>query len=298
MVSIITITYNRAEIIGETIISVLQQSFQDFEYIILDDGSDDETASLIANFNEPRIKYHSIDHCGQISKLRNIAIQKATRPFIAFIDSDDLWDDDKLELQLNSIQKNEADFSFSNVRITRFDRVIRQQLYQTATGEKAANFFTEFINNKLPIYSSQTIIFRKVCFDELGGLDENLQSGDHDFICRLLQAYRGVLLYKPLATVRRHSNNHSNHTGTRQFEEYIYSLRKLKDKGQITAKTCHRMISMNHYLAGLEFLVKEEFSTARAYFWKSLVTYPFRIKAVIRILLSLFRVKMVKESPH
>src|SRR5262245_47952240 len=95
-VSVVTCTYNRAHLIGETIRSVLAQSFQDFEYIIVDDGSDDRTEDVVRSIPDKRIHYFYLPHSGRLSTLRNLSHSKCAGEFIAYVDSDDIWDPHKL----------------------------------------------------------------------------------------------------------------------------------------------------------------------------------------------------------
>lgn len=116
LVSIIMPTYNSARTVGETIASVQQQTYNNWELIITDDGSSDATVDLIKKFssNDSRIilLQNKINSGAAIS--RNNSIRAAKGDFIAFLDSDDLWENDKLELQLNWMLLNDkVDFSFT-----------------------------------------------------------------------------------------------------------------------------------------------------------------------------------------
>ena len=91
MISIITPTYNRADLISETIRSVLAQSYSDFEWIIVDDGSEDETEIIVKGFNDLRIKYFILPHSARLPFIRNYGVKKAKGDYIALMDSDDLW---------------------------------------------------------------------------------------------------------------------------------------------------------------------------------------------------------------
>src|SRR5215813_6292011 len=99
-VSVIIPTHNRAESIRSAITSVLNQTFQDFEIIIIDDASEDQTREVIANFNDTRIK---VIH-NQVSKgaagSRNIGIMHSNCEYIAFLDDDDEWLPEKLKIQV------------------------------------------------------------------------------------------------------------------------------------------------------------------------------------------------------
>ncbi len=118
LISIIIPTYNRAALIGESIQSVLNQTYKHWELIIIDDGSHDDTHQVVSNFRDKRISYYSIAHCGIFGKVRNEGLRRANGEYVAFLDSDDLWCADKLETQLELMnQYPEIFFVFSNVTI-------------------------------------------------------------------------------------------------------------------------------------------------------------------------------------
>lgn len=113
LVSVILPTFNRADFLNNTINSVLDQSFSDFELIVWDDGSADGTKKIIEKYTDSRIKYFYDENHG-VAFARNMAIEKANGKFIAFIDSDDIWLPDKLGHQVSLINKHDADFCSGN----------------------------------------------------------------------------------------------------------------------------------------------------------------------------------------
>ena len=114
MVSIITPAYNSEKFIAETIQSVLAQTYQNWELLIVDDCSTDKTAEIISRFQDSRIKYfHNYTNKGSAFS-RNLALQKAKGKWIAFLDSDDLWHPEKLEKQIEFMKKNNYRFSYTN----------------------------------------------------------------------------------------------------------------------------------------------------------------------------------------
>src|SRR3990170_6954988 len=104
-VSIIMSTYNRAAYIIETIESIRNQTYQNWELIIIDDGSDDNTEEVIEAIKDSRIQFYKAGRLGIASKIKNIGLEKVTGELIAFIDSDDLWAQTKLEKQLILLQQ-------------------------------------------------------------------------------------------------------------------------------------------------------------------------------------------------
>lgn len=116
LVSIITPTYNCREFITDTITSVLLQTYQNWEMLIVDDCSTDNTKEVIEQYQQKdtRIMYHCLErNCGA-AEARNTALRMAKGRWIAFLDSDDLWKPEKLEQQLNFMMKNNYAFSYHN----------------------------------------------------------------------------------------------------------------------------------------------------------------------------------------
>jgi len=118
MVSIITPSWNVENLIGETIKSVQAQTFGDWELLIADDCSKDNTAAVIDSFaqNDPRIKLIRQPHNGGPALARQAAIEQASGRFVAFLDSDDLWLPSKLERQIAFAQERRAALSFTAFR--------------------------------------------------------------------------------------------------------------------------------------------------------------------------------------
>ncbi len=113
LISIITPTYNCERFIGETIESVLKQSYKNWEMIIVDDCSTDNTYDVVKKYadNDSRIKYYLLEENSGASVARTKAMQLATGDYIAFLDSDDLWISNKLECQLKFMKENNYNFT-------------------------------------------------------------------------------------------------------------------------------------------------------------------------------------------
>ncbi len=121
LISIITPVYNSEKYIGETIKSVLSQTYHNWEMLIADDCSQDSTAEVIKQFNDQRIKYFKLEKNSGAAIARNQALEKAKGKYIAFLDADDMWKPEKLEKQLVFMAKNNIGFSFSGYEILRVD---------------------------------------------------------------------------------------------------------------------------------------------------------------------------------
>lgn len=119
LVSVIIPVYNCGDYIKETIDSVLNQTYSNFEVIIVDDCSTDNTSSVIKSFNSNKIKYFRLDINSGAAIARNNAIHYSTGTYLAFLDADDLWDKYKLEKQINFMINN--NYTFTSTLYQRID---------------------------------------------------------------------------------------------------------------------------------------------------------------------------------
>ena len=115
-VSIIIPTYNRAKLVGKALKSIIDQTYKNWEVIVIDNHSTDDTDKIFKNFIDPRIRYFKIHNHGIIAKSRNFGIKMAKGEWIAFLDSDDWWTNDKLEVCFNNINDN-VDFIYHELEI-------------------------------------------------------------------------------------------------------------------------------------------------------------------------------------
>ena len=118
--SVIIPTFNRANFVLRAIRSVLNQTYQNFEIIVVDNSSNDRTVELIREFQDPRIRIMTINNQGVIAKSRNLGISNARGTYIAFLDSDDFWDRRKLEIIERSIvdHHNSIDVFVHDYKVT------------------------------------------------------------------------------------------------------------------------------------------------------------------------------------
>lgn len=114
LVSIITPTYNSAKFMEETVQSVLNQTYQNWEWVITDDGSSDETTKMINQYKDDRIKLQVLPKNGGAGNARNKSLERAKGRYIAFLDSDDYWFPDYLEKMLNFLEINNFELVYSN----------------------------------------------------------------------------------------------------------------------------------------------------------------------------------------
>lgn len=288
LVSVVTATYNRAHLIGETILSVLNQSFKDFEYIIIDDGSADQTESIVRAFPDARIRFFKLPHTGRLSSLRNFSHTKCRGPLIAYVDSDDIWTPNKLEKQLAAMQKYPAaGFSFTDIELFDKNGAYRSSIYGKA-GTETRNVFSSLLNNKLVICHT-TLMVRRSMLDQVGQSDETFQSGDHDFVFRLSREADAIVHYEPLVRVRRHSQNTSSNRANRRvaFDEHHQTLKKLLHNGKISNEEFIRAEQLTSYAFASQSIMFGDHDSALQYLKKSLASRPWHMKTWLKMGLTL-----------
>lgn len=169
-VSVILPTYDRTDVLGRAIESVLSQSYSDFELIVVD-SSGDETQAIVEGFDDDRIIYLYQEPAG-LGAARNLGIEKAQAEFIALQDDDDVWHPEKLATQMEAFERapEEVGVVYSTVRKIRGDDrwFVPGESFEPTDGDvQRALWRQNFV-------SPQTAVVRKACFEAVGGFDERL----------------------------------------------------------------------------------------------------------------------------
>ena len=208
LVSVIIPAYNAIDYLAETIETVFSQTFQDFEIVIVDDGSTDDTAKLINQLSQekPQIKLVSQANQG-VSAARNTGIRQAQGKYIAILDADDLWEPTKLEQQVNSLENNPT------VGLCYTWTALADSQGQ-ATGRVIASQAEGDVWQQLTemniVCCGSTPMIRRCCFDDVGFFDENLRfSEDWDMWWRIAAKYHFSVIKEPLIRYRQHPSSHS-----------------------------------------------------------------------------------------
>jgi len=195
-VSVIIPTYNRASLLKEAIKSVIQQSFPDFELIVVDDGSNDGTAELIKDY--PGVDYIYQKNKG-VSAARNRGIERAQGELIAFLDSDDLWLEDKLRQQVNFFSNN------SDISIVQTEEIWLKNGRRHNPKKRHKKYSGYILKECLPlcIISPSAVMLRREVFEKVGLFDESLPvCEDYDFWLRAARFYP-VHLIKEFLIIKR-----------------------------------------------------------------------------------------------
>ena len=188
LVSIITPSYNSAKFIKECVESVISQTYTNWEMIIVDDSSKDNSKEKIGilSENDARIKTIFLDENIGAAEARNIAIREAKGKYIAFLDSDDLWDPLKLEKQISFMSKNNIGFSF-----TAYQSISEDSLdYKYIISAPKKMTYHSYLKNT--IIGCLTVVINR---DEIGDFQMPNIRSSHDMALWLLIMKRGFTAY-------------------------------------------------------------------------------------------------------
>ena len=193
-VSVIIPTYNRSQKLIRAVRSVLNQTFKDYEILVVDDGSGDDTYEALTHYM-PSIQYIRQPVNRGVSAARNTGIKSAAAPWIALLDSDDYWLKEKLHVQMEFIEQNPGIVACQTEEIWKRNgrRVNPKRRHRKPSG----NIFAQSL--KLCLVSPSSVILRKSLFDEVGLFDETLPAAeDYDLWLRITCRYPVFLIDKEL----------------------------------------------------------------------------------------------------
>lgn len=196
-VSIVLPTFNRASLLPRAISSILAQTFSNFELIIVDDGSTDNTAEVVKEFTDPRIIFIPLGKNYGGSYARNQGIKAACAEFVAFLDSDDEWLPEKIELQIARLQASDDPYATVVYCLGYECTEERKKIPNLVLHE--GDVFDHLLRGWLPPTTSLFIVKRSALL-EVGGFDESLPSfQDYDLWLSLAAANNHFLaVNKPL----------------------------------------------------------------------------------------------------
>lgn len=217
-VSVIIPTYNRAETLSRAIDSALEQTVEDLEVVVVDDGSTDETSSVLAEYDDPRVRpvVHATNQGANVA--RNTGIDHAQGDYVAFLDSDDTWLPSKLERQLAALEDCSSDwvgvYCDSTFELSGADGRLRSTVAsalatrdETPTTEGGDELIGEILADNVQPGAGSTLLVRTDVAEEIGGFSEELDRfQDPEFCVRVLE--QGKLAYVDEPLVVRDETGH------------------------------------------------------------------------------------------
>jgi glycosyltransferase involved in cell wall biosynthesis len=273
--SIVIPSYNRAKVILPAINSVLTQTFQDFELIIADDGSTDETRSVVESLNDPRIKYYYQSNAGP-SAARNFGSQKAIGKYLVFLDSDDSAERNWLQEFYNVINtKQEADLICCGIK-----KETKDHAWKVVLPSEGRYLFKK----EKTLFLAGAFCVKREIFLSVGGYDVKLKFSENtDLRFKILsQTKQAFSIDKPLVLY-----NYTTKGAENKLNKAYGNLRFINNN-KMLLKGSRMLLSNLLYLQGSLFLDLGRKHYARKFFKLSFNVNPVKIKSLIK-LVSLYR---------
>jgi len=302
-VSVVITCHNEERFIGEAIQSVINQtSYNDIlEIIVINDGSTDDSQLQIERKakNIDKLKTYVTSGIG-VSAARNLGVSKSQGEFIAFLDGDDIWKTNKIEVQLKAISADRANqigfvycnyYDFTGAIISKAVAV-RVNVYKPETPD----FLEKYFVNDGPIVPSMMLI-RRAVYESVGGFDESLvMSEDTDLCFRIGMTHKFMHINQELVYKRRHDNNVTKsllvfadvyEEITRKFIRMCPGMARLEKKRN----------SRNYVKIGTDCIESGEYFIGLRYLYKAIIFNPFALSGYLRLVTSFLpdflRVKIV-----
>lgn len=195
LVTVVIPTYNRPDLLPHAIDSVLDQTFQDFEIIVVDDGMEKRAHEVVERYKDKRIRYIKHAMSKGCSGAKNTGIRNAYGKYIAFLDDDDTWLPEKLAVQVKALSGTPSDVGFS---FTAALEVFDDKTRCTIVPEGIANYF-DFGLRRFSAMIASSLMFKRDVFETVGYLDETFPTHtDIEFLLRVTSRFRGLGINKPL----------------------------------------------------------------------------------------------------
>ncbi len=294
LVSVIISTHNRANLLSRAIKSVLNQSYLNFELIIVDDASIDETSNVISTFLDIRIKYIKFKEKKGKSAALNGAIKVSKGDYITILDDDDELFPQMLRLEVNALNNtpDHVGFVFGLVKVYRKDVI---STYPRLIHIKKADFYKS--QSHSTALSLCGVLIKKVCFRNIGFLNEKLVLGeDWEFVFRLLKHYSYKFVNSPVYKANYNDPSNISHISLKLIKDYSERIKsytiflqahmnEIQKSKQILAKYYFRIARNLYYINKLRL--------SKKFFRLTLLTNPINLRSLFWI----FILKSLKDNP-
>lgn len=266
LISVITPTYNRAAFLKRAISSVLNQTYRNFEMIIADDCSTDNTEQMVSGIDDERIKYIKLESNKGPAGARNEAIKTAKGQYITLLDSDDEYLPQKLEHQINMFRDLPKDVGV--VYCGYFIVYEPDTIHGQVTPRFKGDIFGTLLRHNC--MGSPTPLIRKECFDTCGLFDDSLPSyDDWDMWIRISDKYKFEFVDEPLAKVYTHGDQTSTNIDTTiKMRELLFDKYK-----KLILRNPETTSYLFQRLGFLYFLKNDRYKSVR-YYIKSIAANP------------------------
>lgn len=250
-VSVIMPNCNKSKYIKDTIECVLKQTYKNIELLIIDDNSKDNSLDIIKSIKDERIKLFQNTYSEGAAYCRNLGIANATGEYIAFLDSDDLWTNDKIEKQLNFMISNNYEFSCTNYRFMNEDGSL-QNKYLTAPKKITHRMFMHYC-----YCGCLTVMYKKSAYPDLAIPIEIKRRNDYALWIKLSEKVDCYLLDEILSYYRVSTNNSlSSASKFTLLKHHTFLFKALYKYGELRTCFCSFRNGIYYFLRRLRYLKK------------------------------------------
>ena len=273
-VSVVIPTYNRADLIGKTLDSVLAQTYGDLEIIVVDDGSTDDTRAILSQYRDKRLSDICQENQGP-GLARNTGIRAAKGEWVAFVDSDDLWVPEKLERQLALLDSlPELMWVYSDACF--FDSETGQTLY---VHSRRGRQYEGHVAHQLIMgcfIPSPTPVIRRSVFDDVGMFWDAPKAEDWDMWLRIAAKYPVRKVHEVLAGYRNHKGSATKSQSPLFKHQYQIEVveRAVASAPDIYEPVRQRALSAQHLYTGQLLTAQEDLVGARRMFTQAIRHWP------------------------
>jgi glycosyltransferase involved in cell wall biosynthesis len=245
LISIIMNCYNSDEYLSEAIDSVINQTYKNWELIFWDNQSTDKSAEIVKSYNDKRIKYFYAPLHTKLGEARNFAIDKANGKWVAFLDCDDLWLQERLSLQIESLNNKNKEVGLIYT--------LTETIDETGNSiSKSELFPSDDIHDQLLIYGNfitfSSILVKKSALIEIEKIDATLNyCEDYDLLLKVTKKYNATGIGKHLTQYRMHENNITSRKIFDNEVEVITYLNKYQKNNKLPTIVKINVIMNNSY---------------------------------------------------
>jgi len=262
--SVVIALYNKEAFIENTLKSVLNQNYSNFEIIVVNDGSTDKSESIVKRIKDPKIRLFNIENHGA-AFARNYGIKKAVANYVALLDADDLWHINHLETLFHLVNE----FPNAGMYSTGYNIKLGSKHFKETKLKGIPDDYRGIIKNYFEsnlfnsIVNSSVVVIPKHVLDETELFDVNMKSGQDTYLWTQIAIKHKVAIYNiTTATVLRNDNSLSNSVHTK---DRILFLDKFIEQEK-TNEHLKKFMDMNRYSVALNFKMNNEASTSKSIF--------------------------------
>lgn len=274
LVSVVIPTFNRSDLLPDAIDSVVDQTYRNWELIIVDDGSTDDTEQVVNSYSDSRVRYTENTGSKGPGGARNTGVRKAKGGYIAFLDSDDVWTSGKLRAQVDCMEANPRTGLVAG-RCIYVDDELEPTGYESPS-PKEIPYEEICVSTSVP-GSSSNVLVRRRAFEDAGGFDPELLRGeDRDLWIRISRHWKVYCVDEVTAKIRVHDEERQ-HRDLETVLECREAINRRIPEGSLRQKAQAWM----WYNVGLRLMQGRLSDGARlrglAYVFRSFVTYPLPV---------------------